>query len=700
MMCRLACLFLIASLPLLSGEPGKTALGAVESLSEPFDFKRFSEELAISPYCGPPKRAVIRNHWETRSQWAQEGEYQFQLLDETTNGNLAGVLIGATSHKNPFGSEVLSLALVRENGAWKVAPVEGSLENTALGFDAAILERARMVEKWMAYERIAEAAELDQRERDKVSERLSRAVPEKELNESDPRQVLQKFVAAVQAGDAEAAIVWQGFLEQDKFTEVNWEEELLVTRLGVRNEDQRNVWRLLTSEKVMRVIIVDQSELEEDSCECLLCCLCPFETDTMRSNLIPVRFRLARVGTGWRVRLPVFFSLANRDGVTFSQARSQSQNWEDRQKVYEMFQIFESEHEEIRTDEVEAMLEGLKDDLETGGFEAFLCRQFRFAKKVEEEEEEGDDDDIVLPRARVRFRPQANEEDKKRLPIYEAAVNWWSLALDERDLVKAEVAKIFRKDDIVLAMMSLPQTSDSWEPRYLEVWLGKNDGKWMILPGKDRPLRQSYPEDQQKAVTAMMAEIAKYREETLKEFLRDSLKSVALAAEEGQAATAAEASAVVKGWRETARSGGMMALLEVSAVRELPEDPRPLLKTLGYVRAGAAAGGEPDEILGTHAAGRFRGVFLKIDPGRGRDLKWPLLIVVPTEEGYRVLVDLELPLATNKGIELLNEERLEELALAMSEDDLARIKELSAKHQAIAKPLWEKWEQEKEALAE
>ena len=104
---------------------------------------------------------------------------------------------------------------------------------------------------------------------------------------------------------------------------------------------------------------------------------------------------------------------------------------------------------------------------------------------------------------------------------------------------------------------------------------------------------------------------------------------------------------------------------------------------------------EPDQTLGSQAVGRFRGVSLLTDTGRGVDAGFPLYIVVPTPDGHRVLVDIELPLETNKGFRLLNNGRMEELAKEMSKEDLASIEKLREWHQGLSKPVWEKWELEK-----
>ena len=70
-----------------------------------------------------------------------------------------------------------------------------------------------------------------------------------------PLNAMQEFLNAAEAGKADAMIVWQGFLERESLPERNWEMNLKATRKGMVNQDKQRVWRLLTSQKVMKVII-------------------------------------------------------------------------------------------------------------------------------------------------------------------------------------------------------------------------------------------------------------------------------------------------------------------------------------------------------------------------------------------------------------------------------------------------------------
>ena len=80
-----------------------------------------------------------------------------------------------------------------------------------------------------------------------------------------------------------------------------------------------------------------------------------------------------------------------------------------------------------------------------------------------------------------------------------------------------------------------------------------------------------------------------------------------------------------------------------------------------------------------------------VDASRGISMDCPLLVVVPTKNGPRVLVDTELFLGTNGGKELRNRTELERLEKNMAKEDFESLKRLVEWHEKTARPEWEEW---------
>ncbi|MGB0145198.1 MAG: hypothetical protein ACPGAP_10545, partial [Akkermansiaceae bacterium] len=315
-------LFLVfASLRIQGREAGEAALSLMQNLRNPEERSKIVDRLGISRFCGPRKKESIIEHWKNRISWAEEGKFTFALIEEKVDGELAGALIAATTPNSPDLSSVISLALIRSDDEWKVAPIEGSFDNTGLGFGADTRDRAREIELWMGRQQIGAAARLQSEELRKFMKSMDGAVSEQDLRGHNADQVLESFIQAAEEGNSDALVVWQGYFERDEFPDVDWRQNLRVTRLGVEGKDRQKVWRLLTSNKVMKVVLNDEDQDEDGEASILVGFLSPYETGTMNDSLNPVRFPLKKTKSGWRVGLPVFFSLADEESRAFRNAR-------------------------------------------------------------------------------------------------------------------------------------------------------------------------------------------------------------------------------------------------------------------------------------------------------------------------------------------------------------------------------------------
>lgn len=699
---RLITCFFAASLRVFSGEPSEVTLELLRGFDSQLSGAEISSSLAISSFCGPKKKNRIIELWEFRASWAKNGNYSFAPLREKTDGDLSAVLIGATSPNGPDVSMVISLGVIRKEGKWKVAPVEGSFENTGLGFEADLKTRVRDLENWMALERTSEMTNLLRSEMEKFRKKIEDAVSPEVLAGNDAKQVMQDFLTAAGAGKTDSMIVWQGFLERDSLPERDWEMHLKTTRKGMVNRDKQRVWRLLTSQRVMKVIIsagtnkreVRAGNRDQEKADFLVGFLSSYETAPMDERLNPVRFQLNKTDRGWRVSLPAFFAYADQDSRAFRTARNDEFDWEDREAVKKMFGVFEEMNDTIRAKTPESLLESIVVDLEMEDLDSFLQRHYREEKKADKEGEKPADGGGGLLLQGVRIAGKGNPFDDRRSGRYIESVKWWGASLKSANPVSAGVVKLYRDEKIALGILSLSGSGENWKPKYKRVWMRQGISGWMILPGDVGPMLGTYPEEAEEGLRGLSIQFVKDEAKMEEEFLADVLKVVGREDPEGKAASEVEAEILVKEWRRIAKEEDMVALLRISAVRKLPAKPTNLLRDLGFVRKGAAAAISQDKIIGSKFSGRFRGVSMMIDHGGGLDRACPLILVVPTEIGHRVLVDVELPLETNKGVRLLNDERLDSLAKEVSKKDLAAIEELREWHQKVSRPVWQEWKSE------
>jgi hypothetical protein len=681
--------FFVASLGLQAGEPSEAVLALLRKIQAGESSKVAPEGLAISPFCGPEKKAVIDDRWSSRVAWLQATDFKLSPHMEKVDDDLAAVLIGARAGSNPEAASVISLGLVKKEGAWKIAPLEGDFDNVGLGFGAGIKSRVRALERWMALEKSKGIGTIRKEQREQFRKSMEGVVDAEKLKLEDPEDVLIEFLEAAHKGETDKLLVWQGILERNQLPERDWDRHIQATRKGVKTQDLRSAWRILRSNKVMKVIVEGQGDTEE--ADYLVIFLSTFRPDPSSQSLNPVRFHLLMTDQGWRIRLPAFFAFDQDDLSVHEEATEEEREQADSRSAREMGYVFEYENDAIRAAEARAVLDGVIGDLKSGNLVAYLQRHFREEEKFEDEDEEEEADDEEEEEFFQNRNGAREDIDDRRMERYQEAMGWWGDALGRGETIAANFLKLYREGDLALGVFTLPNDENSWKPRYQELWMAKEEEGWMILPGLPVPFAHSIAPALVEAREKISKQYLQDRPEFQKAHLTSLVQALKLDKPAGEALDEPGALRLVKEWHKVAGQGTMADLTKISAVRSLPKDPDAFLRDLGYLRASASASKTPNVVLGSKASGRFRGVSLEVDAGEGIEPVYPLAIVVPVEGAHRVLTDIEFPLETNRGLRMLNKNRLKGLTKEMKKEDLAAIVELRDWHQNLARPAWDQW---------
>ncbi|MDB4265334.1 hypothetical protein N9891_01145 [bacterium] len=677
--------FFLSSLGLFGAKPSEVALEFLQKVQTSGE----AEGLGISDFCGPVKKKMIEERWQSRAAWLEAGEFRLGSLGEKIDGDLAAVLIGARSQENPDSASVIALGLVKKGDDWKVAPLEGRFENTGLGFEEAVKIRARGLEKWMSLGKVTGRDQILKEERERFRKTMEGVVDAEKLKLEDPEDVLNEFLAAAHAGETEKLLVWQGILERDELPERDWERDIEATRLGMKSSNSKSAWRTMRSNKVMKVIVEGQGDTED--ADYLVAFLSSFRTNPRNESLNAVRFKLNMTKYGWRIQLPTYFGYDHESQRVHRDAFNE-RFYENRRSANEMGYVFEAENDTIRTDDPKAMLDGVVEDLKTGALHTFLQRHYREMEKFDDEEEEGEEEENQANQI-----PVDGDIDERRMERYRAEVRWWGGALGHQETTRLSIQKLYQDGDLALGVFELNTSKDSSKPEYRELWMAKDEEGWMILPGDGEPLENSLLpsliETRNKLSLAYSKDLLLFE----KEYLAGLLKGFEIMDLTGSAIDEEGALKLVKEWQDVAARGSTRDLAGMSAARVIPEDTETFIKDFTYLRLSAGKSEVPARALGSKASGPFRAVSLMMDMGSNVAPVFPLAIVVPTKDGHRVLADIELPLETNKGIRLLNDGRIKALVKELPEKDLAAIKTLREWHQKLARPVWEKWSRDQAA---
>lgn len=689
-------LFLLGLLPLSGGEPTKAVLSVLEKLKSKKQQRGVPGEVGISGFVGPKTRNLLNEAWNQRADWIRNEKVEFFEGFEKIDGELSAVLVGARSADDPEEAEMMAFALRLDDGVWSLGPVEGSFNSMGLGFEKSLRTRASELERWMAAERVTAADRLKKEALKRFKERMAKLVDPELLKSASPRKVMENFLAAARAGRTEELLVWQGVLERGDHDEIPWEEMISMTRKGMKNQDARNVWRLLNRPGVMQVVLDGEEDESEKSM--LVSFLAGFSTGRDSKKLRPVIFRVRKNPEGWRVSLPGYFAKADEDQWDHWRAHQREVHFRDEVNTERMASVYEEEYEPRRTVNPAEILDRVARDLFDGTMEKSLPYLFRDppeenkeseekeeSKEDEEEEEAADPKDILIDEDEI-------DPEVEKVKRYREFAVWWAKASGNLKGIEVGAKKVYQSGDLALGVLEILPRNGGWMPEYHSIWMSKDVGGWLILPGLKRPLSGLLPEDLEEDRAKLSASITRDQKQLEKEFLESLFKRVsALNDSVNKAASEEAALKITKEWRNLVVGGNIPEILSRSAVRKIPESPLSILKNLTFLVKGAAVAEVPDRVLGNHVEGRMRGISLMVDGGRGISMDCPLMLVVPTEQGPRVLIDTELYLATNKGKKMRNDNELARLKEKIPKEDFESLEKLLNWHEKTARPKWDQW---------
>jgi len=659
---RLIVFLLSTTLVLASAGPMTVVLDAVKQAREEGGSLEEMKGLAMSRFVGPNQRKALEDQWEIFAKWARDEGVTFVAGSEKIDGDLAAVVIGGLGEMGPEDLRVFGFGVLQDGEGWQVAVKEGSFLSSGLGFDVERVQRARRLESWIAMERVQQDRIFRAKALEDYRKALLGLVDPEVLRKASPEEAMDHFMNAVAEKDEKKLLVWQGVLERSVVDDYEWDRVAQVAKVGLEGKDRQKVWRLLTDPNVIRLKVSSENDDAETSV--LLGFISPYETSLRRQRNRVLRFHLENHGAGWRVKMPNFLAYADEDDATHYHAFSQGDTWRDDQIAAELPQLFEKRNAARRGDTPDDLLKLVAQEVEANDYPALVRLLYRDPK------------------------PQEGEGDASPLDSrYQRTSRWWGKAFDKEGVIS--VAPLKAKSSGELAVGSLKVRNPAkWKSEVVRVWMRKTPAGWSFLPDGEG-VRGSMPDDVQ-ALEQFYREIEGDLEN---DAAGEVLGSLGTLISGKNAPPEKGGRELVEQWRAALVAGAPDPLLKKSGVIKRPEKPAKIVRDLSSAMKGARAGVEKDRIIAIKSEGPFQGVSMMIDAGRGLEMHCPLVIVAETDEGPRVLVDVELWLTTNRGKKMRNASALLQLRKVLNEKEFSALNALFDWHEKVAGPVWEEWEE-------
>jgi hypothetical protein len=629
-----------------------------ELRSEEASVRDALQRSVVSSFLGKTHRKTLEGRLEvTKKDWI-ERDVRFEVLEEKHGEDLGAVLVAARSEYDPLSVEVLAMGVQQKKGEWRSAPLPGGFEAVFLGFEDEVEKRVADLERWMSGERARLMQALRLEAQNHFREALLEAAPAF-LSGEDPEAVVTGFMALCRKRDFLASLSCLG--EMDEEPDRHWLESKAMLEKGLRGSDRRKQWRLLRDPVVFSFIAEKDVGVGEAEVTVLF-------YDPAEGSVRNLAFELARVEERWVLSLPRELRHADVGVGRFFDLTHFDPDDEDLEwKQFEEFQTrFEGLYPSLPGTTVDEVGRNLSSALGANSVAAL----FRMLSRE------------------VTLQP------RERILMYRGAAKLWMLFRGQNHEQDPKVVGVKQREEAgVLAVARLDVTKLNWV-QLAPVHLMKKKEQWLISPGVVEPgnfkqASESLVKDQWAVHKEHKRSLEEYREKALPSLLGvvGALGDLTLAASEEEPAVA-----LVKKFRKLLRENKPLEALECCVLADQKKGIWEGMRVMTYTARGSRQAREEDEFLLTRKSGPWTAVSVRVSAPEHGTPHYTMYLIAPTEGGPRVVVDIDLRLATNKGRTLLNEESLKRLSKELNEEHLDLVKGLFQEHIKKSQRHYEEWQ--------
>ena len=549
-------------------------------------------------------------------------------LDE----NFAGVLVRKTGGFDPTRLQMFPVALVKRGTEWTATPVPASFENSGTGYAVELRKRLELLENWMLREQVVDLEKLREQSARRMREKIEAKLSADDLRKMNSQQLVARFLKACEQRDLPSMLGFLGGLAP--VLPDDWPNRLKAAERAVAaGAAAPRPWRLLASQDVARAVV--SQETDSDGASISLGCLDPAgsgESAPPRVELVHLELRKADDGL-WQINLPPPFL-----DPTHEQDEDEESDFD-----IELLDTFPAEwikanplkHQSSAAEAQKALIEALG----SGKFPSLLA-----VSKIDAE----------------------SEEAARNACVQAAKIGWTIL---NPAAVRHAVPLAFKAEEssaVGLFQFFSARDPDRFDPRALYFEKSANGWLWSPAPGlKLRENLQGWVDSETKV----------WRDQWQQLLLSESPPLTEM---ESLAAPTTEAARdAVEAWLQATRAGDVKAALLLTTRLDTPQSGSTVLQNMGYEIAGSKRGRESPEITGIYQGKTWTAVGVKID--QGEKSSHPLYPVTQTAQGPRILIEIDLFAAGNRGREFLNRTAIERLGKATT--TAGELRDLYSQHQ-------------------
>lgn len=616
------------------GDPGAAALDFLEKVRERKINLEPGGNTALSSQTADEKKHQIARRLDRMAK--DLGSDPLELGEVKLDEDYAAVLVRKNGGFDPGRLQIFPVALVKRGAEWLAAPMPASFENAGAGYAVALKKRLESLETWMLREQVVDLEKLRAQSAGKMRHNIETRLTGDELRSYDARQAAEHFLSACGNRDLPSVLGFLGGLSST--LPDDWPARLKAAdhALGTGIHPSRP-WRLLSSPEVMRVL--EKDSFGKSPVTISLACLDPAGTGSESSppQVETVFFDLVKDADGlWQVNLPQDFLSETDEPADDPQEEDPlngfSTNWIEL-------------HPPMGQESAELARQAVVKALAAATLEPLL----RISK----------------------FDPNPEHSDVRtsNRACIQAAQLWW--LFHSPSSVRQAIPLDWKSEGTTAAAtFQFFSSRDPDRPDLRTLYFERYPGGWLWTPVPTSQIREKFKEwvDSQAKIWPSKWQDA---------LLAGSL--VISKIEDQQAPSEGDARQCVEAWSEAIRRGDPRAALDLVARLDDPRSGYFTLQNLGYELLGARQEGADLQITGIYTGRKWCAVGVKAKSG-GK-ITYPLYPVIQTPQGPRILLEIDLFAAGNRGRDFLNRAAITRLDKYSSAEGITELRNLYSQHQ-------------------
>ncbi len=634
--------FSLAATSLSASPESEVALNYIKKLSH--GNVDLAKHTALSPHCGIQRRKIIRERLNHLRKNTFRPDDSLTLETQKNMGNLAAVIIRATNPATPLSIRVHAIALIKKGTQWKPAPLPASFANTGYGYDEKIERSVRTLERWMAREKITRETQYRHKAKTDYLATIATIENNASLDTLTPEQAVMLLIKQFRKKNLLAILASMGAASNSLLDPI--ETTISLISQGLQEKSTSSDWYLVTNPSVIaQTLKIDHTRNEV---------AVGFFNPIKRKSTI-LYFPFHKSGGKTFIRLSPLLKIA---------LLPVNKRWEEQWK-----------HRRGDENELKHMLPAtiLKNTRPvTSDTPDKLVEHFLLALK----NNNFSDCVSLLPRTGDYFGKKENQANS----LLDLASLWASIhPLKDQP---HHTPNILREKSLALAPLEFAQTNRPGQFETIHIWMLKNSNGWHILPTRTlkKPIGKNLLASSEKLASHSRKLMKNRREIHSRDFLA---KVVTLTPPPTLAPpTTEDAKTIFLRFRNHLRAKDTESALSSCAILKGTSSTE-TLKTFNYALRGAADHINDDLILGISRSGKWTGISVRTESKLTHLHNYPLYLVVNTEKGPRVLLDIDLRHASNKGRKLINQKNWRKLEKLLPKTSLDNLKSLFAQHEKL-----------------